>query len=118
MKPKKQHPTQVVNLELGRPVLIHVCKDRTLSFRERNEKVFNGVALPVFSVENKDEARHLILMVGRKQYSNHPLIPNEDWYKITLDGALDFKQHLELFDLAAVTDKLKSAYNQMKEKAT
>lgn len=33
----------------SRPVMLHVCKDGTVSYRMPGEPVFNGVALPVFS---------------------------------------------------------------------
>lgn len=95
---------------LSRPVLIHVCKDKTLSYRTKNEPIFNGVAIPVFSVENEQEAVTLLRLVGRQQYQEHPKIPGRPWLKITLDGALDFKQELDYDDLDSVTDKLKTAY--------
>lgn len=53
---------------LNRQVLIHCCKDKTLSYRTRDEPIFNGVAIPVFSVDSKAEADSLLLLVGRLQY--------------------------------------------------
>lgn len=102
------------NNELDREVLIHVCKDRTLSYRTRKQKIFNEVALLVFSVDSVEEAKDLLTMVGRAQYEEHPLMPGQVWYKITLDGALDFKHLLDVSDLPEVTSKLYRAYYRMK----
>lgn len=102
---------------LGKPVKIHCCKDRTLSYRTRREPVLNGVALPVFSVNTKEEAEELLLLVGRRQYEDHPNMPDRPWMKITLDGELDFKPLLDLDDLPAVTDKLRRAYERMQGKS-
>ena len=101
--------------DLSRHILIHICKDKTLSYRTREEPIFNGVALPVFSVNSSEEAEALFILVGRKQYTEHPLLPNRPWYKITLDGAADFKKHLEFSDLSNVTAKLKSRYEMIEK---
>ncbi len=96
---------------LSRAILIDVCKDKTLSYRIRKKLPFNKVAIPVFSVNTFEEARRLILLVGRKQYDPHPQLPaDQPWFKVTLDGALDFKQYLEITDLEAVTEKLQKSY--------
>jgi hypothetical protein len=97
-----------------KPILIHVCKDKTLSFRRRHEPIFNGVALPVYSVDTVEDAKDLITMVGRAQYHEHPLLPGQVWYKITLNGDLDFKRYLDIEDLTAVTEKLDTAYKKIK----
>ena len=99
---------------LNNKVLIHVCKDKTLSYRTRDEPIFNGVALPVFSVPTKDNAESLIVCVGRAQYVSHPLMPGKVWYKITLDGELDFKRYLDIDDLPAVTEKLSNTWEKIK----
>ena len=91
---------------LSRPVLIHCCKDRTLTYRTRKQRVFNDVALPVFSVANEAEAEALITLVGVTQYEEHPLLPGRIWRKIDID----FKRFLEIDDLPAVTAKLDAAY--------
>lgn len=98
---------------LDQPVKIHVCKDKTLTARAPGEPVFNEVAIPVFSVRDMSEATNLIILVSRVQYEEHPLLPNQPWFKITLDGALDFKQELDLKDLPAVQAKLLVAYERM-----
>jgi hypothetical protein len=91
---------------LDKPVLIHCCKDRTLTYRTRDEPIFNGVALPVYSVDSKEEAERLINTVGALQYEEHPLLPGRPWRKIDID----FKRHLEIEDLSAVTEKLDRVY--------
>lgn len=98
--------------ELDRPVIIHVCKDRTLSFRTKDEPVFNGVALPVFSVDTRAEAEMLVTAVGSLQYEEHPQLPGKPWRKISVE----FKQHLELDDLPYVAAKLRDVYTRMKER--
>lgn len=119
MPRKKRYPPQAHARpapgpdHLSREVLIHCCKDRTLTYRTRREPIFNGVALPVFSVDSKEEAETLLLLVGRRQYVEHPKLPGRPWLKITLDGALDLKLHLDLDDLPAVTAKLQSRYDMM-----
>ena len=101
---------------MSRAVYIHCCKDRTLTYRTKGQPVFNGVALPVFSVDTEEEAKDLITLVSRAQYEEHPQLPGQVWYKITLSGDLDFKHALEIEDLRAVTDKLESAYQHIKER--
>lgn len=107
---------------LEKAVLIHVCQDGTLSYRTKDEPVFNRRprnhplgesmgALPVFSVDNKDEARSLIILAGKAQYVEHPLMPKEVWYRITID----YKPHLDLNDLPKVAAKLAELYDRMKK---
>lgn len=97
---------------LKKAVLIHVCKDKTLSYRTRNQKVFNGVALPVYSVNSQHEAEQLILTVGSKQYAEHPQIPRRPWYKLST-GQFIFKRYLELDDLDEVTKVLDERYKML-----
>lgn len=104
----------MTNDDLSRPIKIHVCKDRTLSYRAKGEPVFNGRALPVFSVDTKEEAEQLFLLTGRLQYTEHPQMPGKLWRKVTLPGALDFKPYLDLSDLDTVTDHLRDRYNLIK----
>ena len=59
----------------NRPIKIHCCKDRTLSYRSEDEPIFNGVAIQVFSVNSEIEAEVLINLVGITQYEQHPLLP-------------------------------------------
>ena len=92
--------------EFSRPVVIHCCKDRTLTYRTKEQPVFNDVALPVFTVATEAEAEALITLVGIVQYEEHPLLPGKPWRKIDID----FKRWLELDDLPLVTDKLTRVY--------
>ncbi len=99
--------------DLSRPIMFHVCRDRTLTYRQLGEPVFNDVALPVFSVDTIEEAEELQVMVCecvRDAY--HPSMPNKPWYKIYMGTYL---VDLEVEDLERVTDKLKGAYKMIKE---
>lgn len=78
---------------LSRPVVIHICKDGTITYRRRDQKVFNGVALPVFTVDTEEQARDIQIRFGRRQYDNHPLLPGQPWYRWT-----DFPGTLEALD--------------------
>lgn len=100
---------------LDRKWLIHCCKDKTITYRTRDQPIFNRVALPVYSVDTEKEAEALTILCCRRQYEEHPLIPGKPWYRITLDGELDFKQHLDYEDIPAVTAKLHDRYQQIKE---
>lgn len=69
-----------------RPIMIHVCKDGTVTFRDKtkNEKVFNGIALPVFSVDTVDEAERMQTHFCRLQYGRHPHRNGpKHWYVLT-----------------------------------
>lgn len=102
-------------MRLDGNVYIHVCKDKTLSFRFKGDKSPIQSALPVFTVNTTTEAEELLQLVGRKQYNEHPNLPGRPWFKITLDGELDFKPFLDLEDLDAVSTKLENTYKVMKE---
>lgn len=96
----------------SRPIKIHCCKDRTLTYRNKLQPIFNKVALPVFSVNSVDEARQLIALVSNRQYDEHPLNPGDTWWKI------DMGPNIHLFDdpvtqLPEVTKKLAAAYELM-----
>ena len=97
--------------ELSRSIFIDCCKDRTLTYRHRSKKTFNNIAIPVFSVDDEETAQKLIRMVGRLQYQEHPKLPNQGWFKVTLDGELDFKAFLDIEDLEAVTYKLAKVFS-------
>lgn len=93
----------------ARPIMIHVCKDGTVSWRDKRtkQKVFNGVALPAFSVNTIEEARELQIRFCRRQYSSHPLAkPNtgtDAWYVLTnWNGTLE--------DLDRVSDEFSKFY--------
>lgn len=96
--------------------LIHCCKDRTLTYRTKEQPIFNGVAIPVYSVDTQQEAEDLIILTCRKQYKEHPLMRGKPWFKITLDGALDFKPYLDYEDLDAVKAKLKNSHEILKSR--
>lgn len=87
-------------LDFSRPVMIHVCKDGTISYRTKAEPVFNGVAMPVFSVDTIEQALDAQVMFGRKQYVDHPQLPGRPWYKWT-----GFPGTVEALD--KVTDRLR-----------
>lgn len=69
-------------LQLDRAVLVDVCKDGTISYRERvkKEKRLNNAALPVYSVDTVEEARALQVHFGAKQYTEHPRQPGREWF--------------------------------------
>lgn len=77
--------TQLKNdhyLRLKGPVLLHVCKDGTITYRTVKEPIFNGVALPFYSVESKEDAQALQIHLCRLQYASHPQMNHgEAWYK-------------------------------------
>jgi hypothetical protein len=89
---------------LTRPILIDICLDGTLTYRAKKEKVFNGDALPIFSVNSKEEAKQLLVMCGSKQYQNHPLLPNDPWYVLS-----SFSNDFD--GLSDATEELKNMYN-------
>lgn len=96
-------------------VINKYCKDRTLSYRTKNQPVFNGAALPVFSVDTIEEAKDLITLVGKKQYGTHPKLPSDQpWMKIDLN----YKPFLEFEDLDLVSEKLSNFYNILKQNKT
>lgn len=67
-----------------RRYMIHVCKDGTVTYRDTvaKEKVFNGRALPVFSVDTVEEAKAIQTRFCKLQYGSHPLMPGKPWYKV------------------------------------
>jgi hypothetical protein len=96
---------------LARPIIVHVCKDRTLSYRRRDQPVFNGRALPVFSVETEEEAEDLLILVGTRVHADHPQLPaGRPWLKL-FNGLAPDKAALDLEDLDAATSILAAAYD-------
>ena len=82
--PKKE-PSPVEGVFL-RPIMLHVCKDGTVTYRDKRkrEKVFNGVALPVLSVDTVEEAERIQVRFCRLQYGRHPHPRGpERWYTLT-----------------------------------
>lgn len=94
-----------------RRFMIHVCKDGTVTYRDKSigEKVFNGRALPVFSVDTADEAERIRVRFCKLQYGHHPLMPGKPWYKLN-----EFSGELE--DLDRVRNMFAEFYKDMKER--
>jgi len=99
--------------DLSRPVKIHVCKDKTITYRTADQPVFNGIALPVFSVDTIEEAQHLQLLCCACQYGEHPLMPGRNWYRL---GSLEFGPTLEIDNLDRVADLLRERYALIKSR--
>lgn len=89
---------------LDKDILIHVCQDRTITYRTKDEPVFNGVALPVWSVDTKARAEAIITLLCVRNHEEHPLLPGQNWYSIPMEN-----QYLQYSDLAKVTQKFKDA---------
>lgn len=96
-----------------RPIMLHVCKDGTVSYRDasKREKVFNGVALPVFSVDTVEEAEQLQTRFCRKMWGTHPEMKRgTPWYVLNnFNGNVD--------DLEAVTCDFATRYAEMTGRA-
>lgn len=95
----------------NRRFMIHVCKDGTVTYRDKSigEKVFNGRALPVFSVDTIKEAEAIQTRFCKLQYGSHPLMPGKPWYKVW-----PFSGELE--DLDRVRNMFAEFYKDMKER--
>jgi hypothetical protein len=65
---------------LSRKYTLHICADGTITYRTEKEPIFNGVALPFFSVDTENEAKTLQVILCSRQYKSHPLMPNQPWY--------------------------------------
>jgi len=74
-----------INAAFKRRYMIHVCADGTVTYRDTvtKEKVFNGRALPVFSVDTIEEAKAIQIRFCRLQYGSHPLMPGRSWYVLS-----------------------------------
>ncbi len=94
-----------------RRFMIHVCKDGTVTYRDKSisEKVFNGRALPVFSVDTAEEAERIQVRFCKLQYGHHPQMPGKPWYKV-------FPFSGELEDLNRVRNLFAEFYKAMKER--
>lgn len=77
-------PAEKLSELFGRPIMIHICRDGTISYRDasKEEPIFNGVALPVFSVDTVEEAKTIQITFGRRQYLQHP-VNGMDWYRLS-----------------------------------
>lgn len=101
--PRREKPS-----DYGRQIMIHVCKDGTVTYRALNEPVFNGVALPVFSVDTAEQAEAIQVRFCRAQWEPHPLMPGKTWYRLSIlrdgtDPAFRTSGTLEYEDLKGVT---------------
>lgn len=77
---------------LDRAVLLDVCKDGTVSYRERAKKEgrLNGAALPVFSVDTVGDAQMIQTHFCAKQWDAHPKQPDRDWFRLpAFSGDID-----------------------------
>ena len=102
--------------DLSRPILFHCCRDRTLTYRQPGEPVFNDIALPVFSVDTIEEAEELQILVCERVHVNHPAMPNKPWYKIYMGlGEFGYPFDLELDHLEQVTEDLRKVYKMIKK---
>ena len=112
MRRTARHPRGLrreTSSDFARPIMIHVCKDGTVTFRRRDKPVFNGIALPVFSVETIAEAQALQVHFCRAQWDQHPLLPGKIWYRLARLGDGTDPAHrpgglLEFEDLTGVTE--------------
>lgn len=87
--------------DFSRPITIHICKDGTISYRAKHEPIFNGVALPVFTVNTVQQAQDIQVMYGRKQWTDHPdMAPGQSWYRWT-----DFSGDVDALD--GITETLR-----------
>lgn len=111
MKPTKaeliERHKQRITMNLSRPILIHVCKDGTISYRTRKQKVFNGRALPICSVETEKDAQSLQIRFGSRQWTEHPQMRGKIWYRLSVlpDGmplCLRGNSLLEIEDLDGI----------------
>lgn len=95
--------------DLSRPIMIHCCKDGTITYRTLQQRVFNGRALPVFSVDTEKEAEDLQVLLCKLQYGTHPLQPDRPWYAFRpFSGQLD--------DLIRVSKAFRDGYALIKSR--
>ena len=96
---------------MSRPVYLHVCKDGTVTYRRKGQKVFNDRALPVFTVDTESQAVDLQVRFCRAQWTEHPRLPGQTWYKLNeFSGELD--------DLDRVATLFREFYNEHLRAAT
>lgn len=88
------------------PIIVCCCKDGTISYHERGVPPFNGVALPVLSVRNEQEAKDLQVLTCRLQKVPHPdMKPGDPWFTIG-SGPFSMGFSGEVEDLVDVSDYL------------
>jgi hypothetical protein len=89
---------------LSRAVRIYCCKDGTITYGDRS---FNGIALPIFSVDNMAQAEQLQIAFCRKQYKAHPQIPGADWFRVN-----EAQPSLEIEQLDGIADRFDEFYRK------
>ncbi len=106
----------LITSDLARPIMFHCCRDRTLTYRQPGDPVFNDVVLPVFSVDTIEEAEELQILVCECVPDEHPSMPNKPWYKIYMGlGVFGYPDDLDLDHLEQVTEDLRKAYKMIKK---
>jgi hypothetical protein len=118
-KAKRQNAVLLGREDFRRRFMVHICKDGTISYRDAhaNEPVFNGVALPVLSVDTEEEAQAIQVRFGRCQHGEHPQMPGKPWYRICrladgTDPAERLGGLLEIDDLAGIGQMFKRFLEQ------
>ena len=84
------------NYKLDKHITIFCCRDGTISFAQKGKPPFNGVALPVFSVDNFTEAETLQVLCCSKSQLDDDGLPGGTRYVIGIpfnrpqfDGTID-----------------------------
>ena len=95
--------------DLSRPIKLDCCKDGTITIRKPGEQAFNGKALSFFSTETWDEAQALRVVCCKAQYSEHPLLPGQTWYRDATFGG-------ELEDLGTLADRYREKLAWIRER--
>ena len=109
---------QEVKNDLSRRFVIHVCKDCTVTIRQPGQKVFNGVALPVFSTDTLEQADSIRVAFCRVIPLQHPKMEKgETWYKLARlgdgqDPLLSGKALLELEDLDGIANMFRTFWQE------
>ena len=95
--------------EMKRRFVIQVCHDGTVTIRRRDEPVFNGAALPAYAVDSRQEAVRIRVLMCQRVPAKHPLLPNDDWYKLNGYGTVD-RPTVEVEELPAITEKFRRVH--------
>lgn len=83
-RPLAEYETDpVVAGRFGRAFRLDVCRDGTLTIRKHGQKAFNDRALPVYSVDTKQEALDLQVLLCFTVHNQHPdMRKGATWMKI------------------------------------
>lgn len=86
-----------------------------MSFRGKDEPSLNGAAITVFTVDDKENAKSIIVTFGKCQYTPHPNAPvpgtGNVWYRMA-----DFSG--SAYDLPEVTRRMSEVYSRILEGKT